>query len=260
MRIALNQMLSDSDPRRNLEIIEAGIAEAAGHQADLVVFPEAAMARFGTPLAAVAEPLKGPWAEAVRAMSARAGLTVVVGMFTPGDGGRVRNTLLITGPGVDTHYDKIHLFDALGYTESETVAPGRQPVTFQLNGLTFGVATCYDVRFPSLFHELAARGAQAILLPASWADGPGKADQWDVLVRARALDSGAWVLACDQASPRSIGRDPGTEPLGIGRSMAVSPSGEVRHQLDAAPGLLIVDLHTTELSASPRCVAGRRGA
>ena len=69
-------------------------------------------------------------------------------MFTPGSGGRVRNTLLATGGGVEASYDKIHLFDAFGFRESRTVAPGVEPVTIDVDGVTVGLTTCYDVRFP----------------------------------------------------------------------------------------------------------------
>ncbi|WP_198045689.1 carbon-nitrogen hydrolase family protein [Kitasatospora mediocidica] len=253
MRVALNQMSAGPDPHHNLKAIEAGVADAVRGGAEVVVFPEAAMACFGTPLGAVAEPLDGPWAEAVRGIAARAGVTVVAGMFTPAPDGRVANTLLVTGGGVDTHYDKVHLYNAFDYRESDSVLPGRELVTFTRGGLTFGVATCYDVRFPHLFQELAARGAHAILLPASWGEGPGKAEQWDVLVRARALDSTSWVLACDQALPEDAGqRPPSAVPRGIGRTVVVTPLGEVVQQLGLEPGQLLVDVDTETVAAVRR--------
>ena len=86
------------------------------------------MCCFGVPLRPVAEPIDGPWASRVREIAAAAGVVVVVGMFTP-DGDRVRNTLLATGPGVEASYDKIHMFDAFGFRESATVAPGADLVT-----------------------------------------------------------------------------------------------------------------------------------
>jgi predicted amidohydrolase len=264
MRIALSQLVAEPDPKANLALVEAGVADAAARDARVVVFPEATMACFGIPLGPVAEPLDGPWASTVRDLACEAGVVVVAGMFTPAAGGRVTNTLLITGPGVDDHYDKIHLFDAFGFTESKTVAPGTRPVTFQVDDLTLGVATCYDVRFPELFTTLAARGATATLLAASWGAGPGKRDQWELLVRARALDSTSWVLACGQADPETIGRQPiGTAPSGIGHSMAVSPLGEVRARLGAEPGLLVVDIEPDQVRTARAAVpvlANRRFA
>ncbi len=97
------------------------------------------------------------------------------GCSPTGSGGRVRNTLLATGRGVEASYDKIHLFDAFGFRESRTVAPGVEPVTFDVDGVTIGLATCYDVRFPGLFQALADQGALITLLPASWGAGPGQA-------------------------------------------------------------------------------------
>ncbi|MCO6010985.1 carbon-nitrogen hydrolase family protein [Actinoallomurus purpureus] len=255
MRIALSQLVAGTDPTANLALVEAGVSDAAARGARVVVFPEATMACFGIPLGPVAEPLDGPWAGAVRDLARRAGVVVVAGMFTPAADGRVTNTLLVTGPGLDDHYDKIHLFDAFGFTESKTVAPGTRPVTFDLDGVTLGVATCYDVRFPELFTTLAARGATATLLAASWGAGPGKRDQWELLVRARALDSTSWVLACGQADPETIGRRPiGAAPSGIGHSLAVSPLGEVRARLGADPGLLVADIDPDEVRTARAAV------
>jgi predicted amidohydrolase len=172
-------------------------------------------------------------------------------MFTPAGDGRVTNTLLITGPGLDERYDKIHLFDAFGFAESRTVAPGNRPVTFAWDGLTLGVAICYDVRFPEVFWRLAEQGAVATLVPASWGSGPGKREHWELLARARALDSTSWILACGQADPETVGRQPiGNAPSGIGHSLVVSPLGEIRARLGAEPGLLVADIDPDETRAA----------
>ena len=134
MRIALAQIRSGTDPTENLRPLADDARRAADAGAALVVFPEATMCRFGVPLAPVAEPLDGPWATAVRSVAVDAGIVVVAGMFVPSPDGRVTNTVLATGPGVDTHYDKIHLYDAFGFTESRTVAPGHEPVVIDVDG------------------------------------------------------------------------------------------------------------------------------
>jgi predicted amidohydrolase len=253
MRIAISQLLSGTDPRHNLEALTGQAEQAAAEGARMVVFPEAAMARFGIPLGPVAEPLDGPWAEGVRAVARRTGLLVVAGMFTPAADGRVRNTLLITGQGVDTHYDKIHLFDAFGFAESDTVAPGERTVTAELDGVRLGFATCYDVRFPELFQRLADEGAQLVVVPASWGAGPGKLAQWEVLVRARAMDSTCWLAACGQADPATVGDRPATKaPTGLGHSMVVSPLGEVEGRLGPEPGLLTVSIDPQETARARR--------
>jgi predicted amidohydrolase len=205
LRLALAQIISSADPAANLELIREYATQAKAAGAELVVFPEAAMRAFGNSLKDIAEPLSGPWAEKVRALATELGIAIVAGMFTPGKDGRVRNTLLVTGPGVDTAYDKVHLFDAFGFQESRTVDAGTEPVTFEVNGTMFGLATCYDVRFPALFTANARAGARVNIVCASWGAGEGKAEQWDLLVRARALDSTTFVVACGQGDPETTG-------------------------------------------------------
>jgi len=238
MRIALNQISSTADPAENLATVRTQVAEAAQQGARIVHFPEATQCRFGVPLTPVAEPLDGPWATAVREIAEEHDVVVVAGMFTPGINGRVSNTTLVTGAGLHLGYNKIHLFDAFGFRESDTVTPGDKPVTFDVDGITFGLATCYDVRFPELFRALADT-APVILLGASWGAGPGKAGQWDLLTRARALDATSWVLACGQADP-DTGHGPA--PTGIGRSAVIDPLGTVREQLDGPPGTILSDV------------------
>ncbi|TCO64293.1 carbon-nitrogen hydrolase family protein [Actinocrispum wychmicini] len=252
MRIALSQFAADPDPARNLEHVRTAVAEAG--DVSMVVFPEATMARFGIPLGPVAEPLDGPWATSVRRIAEAAGVVIVAGMFTPSPDGRVTNTLLITGRGLDTSYDKIHLFDAFGFAESKTVAPGSATIVSTVDGVAVGFATCYDIRFPGLFQKLADSGAEVIVVPASWGSGPGKRDQWELLVRARALDSTTWIVACGQADPTTVGRESGTAPTGIGYSTVVSPLGEIRGQLGPEPGLLVVDVDPAEVATARAAV------
>ncbi|ALG05817.1 carbon-nitrogen hydrolase family protein [Kibdelosporangium phytohabitans] len=253
MRVAMSQFAADTDPERNLDHIRTTVGQVA--DASVVVFPEATMARFGIPLGPIAQPLDGPWATEVRAIAEQAGVLIVAGMFTPSPDGRVTNTLLITGRGVDTYYDKIHLFDAFGFAESATVAPGERIVVSEVDEVTIGFATCYDIRFPGLFQRLADEGASITIVPASWGSGPGKREQWELLARARALDSTTWIVACGQADPVTIGQEPsGKAPTGIGYSTVVSPLGEVRGQLGAEPGLLTVDIDTAEVAEARRIV------
>ncbi|TKV28589.1 carbon-nitrogen hydrolase family protein [Arthrobacter sp. NamB2] len=248
MRVAIAQMTSGSDPSENLEQVERLTREASAGGADLVVFPEATMCAFGNDLSAVVEPLDGPWASRVREIAVGSGIVIVAGMFTPGSEGRVRNTLLAVGPGVDTSYDKVHLFDAFGYRESDSVEPGTQAVTFALEGATVGLATCYDIRFPALFAANAGKGAQVNIVCASWGAGEGKVEQWSLLARARALDSTTFVVACGQADPASSGMQlAGSAPTGVGHSAVVSPLGRVIAELGPAPELAFVDIDTAEI-------------
>jgi len=250
MRIALAQLVAGADPVANLDQVADLTARAAASGAELAVFPEATMRCFGRSLTEVAEPLDGPWATRLRKIAADSQVVVAAGMFTPDEDGRVRNTLLVAGPGLDAHYDKIHLFDAFGFAESDTVAPGTDPVVVEVGGVAVGFATCYDVRFPGLFTTLAERGAQLICLCASWGAGPGKVEQWELLTRARALDSTTFVAAVGQADPATIGVErSGTAPTGVGHSAVISPTGDVLDSLGAEPGLLVVDLDPTDVDA-----------
>ncbi len=247
MRIALCQITSTPEPKVNLDLVAEYAERAAADGAGIAVFPEATMACFGVPLRPLAEPLDGPWATAVGGIAARTGLRIAAGMFTPAGDGRVHNTLLFTGGGQPVVYHKIHLFDAFGFTESTTVAPGDSVV---VTG-DLGLATCYDVRFPELFQALADRGASVVLMPASWGAGPGKREQWELLVRARALDSTSWVVACGQADPTASGITPSPKaPTGIGHSLVADPYGRVVAALGAAPGMLVVDVDPGAVDAA----------
>lgn len=249
LRVAAAQLTAGPDPIANLALATDAVRRAADAGAELVALPEATMAAFGTDLRAIAEPLDGPFATGLRKVAADTGIVVVAGLFEPAEDGRVHNTLLATGPGVEASYRKIHLYDAFGSRESELVAPGSEVVTFELplvkDGLTVGLATCFDLRFAGLFTELGRAGSDLIVVPASWGAGPGKEEQWDLLTRARASDAQAWLLACDQAFVTPVG----TDPLGIGRSVLADPAGRVRARLGAEAGLLVGAVDTDEVTA-----------
>lgn len=248
MRIAVAQIVTGEDPQQNLRLVEEWTLKAAEAGAEIVVFPEATQRSFGYSLKPIAEDPWGPWAEAVRMIGQRCGVVVVVGMFTPGapdvEGRqRVKNTLLAVGPSVYVSYDKLHLYDAFGFQESRTVEAGDRLVRFETRGLTFGLATCYDIRFPQLFQAHARAGAHATLLPASWAAGPGKVEHWRTLAVARALDSTQYVIACGQGLPSAAGvTAPEGAPTGVGHSMIISPTGEILAEAGDGPELLVADI------------------
>lgn len=248
-RIALAQIEVPTDHEEMVEAVRGAVAEAAEEGAHLVLLPEATLTPFGTSLRRAAEAHHEQFAHLLQELAEQHRLVVVAGSFAPTEDGRVHNTVLVRGPGWDPHleYRKIHLFDAFGTDESRTVAAGDELVTFDLAGTRFGIATCYDVRFPEQFTALARRGAQAILVPLAWKDGPGKHAQLQLLLRARALDATAVVLAADQAPPPGY---TGPDPRGIGRSAAVGPLGALREELGREPGLLLVDLDLAEVEAA----------
>jgi predicted amidohydrolase len=238
MRIALAQVASTTDPAANLDLIRDHARRAAEGGAVVVVFPEATMCSFARPAREVAEPFDGPWATAVREIARDLGISIAVGMFTTSHDGRVHNTVLVTGH-TEGRYDKIHLFDAMGYTESKHIAPGREPVIVRAGHYGVGLTVCYDIRFPGLYAALARSGAHAILVAASWAPGPQKVHQWRSAAIARAMDSTCFVIAIDQAAVGDVD-EPGL-PTGVGHSMVVDPTGNVLVELGEAPELAFVD-------------------
>jgi predicted amidohydrolase len=130
-------------------------------------------------------------------------------------------------------YRKVHLYDAFGYAESDTIIPGEltDPLLFDLGDLRFGVMTCYDLRFPEIARVLVDAGATAIALPAAWAAGPAKEDHWATLVRARAIENTCFVLASAQTGPRCTAQ-----------SMIVDPMGTVLACAGEQPGLALATI------------------
>ena len=236
MKVAAVQFVSDGDIEKNLLRAKELISTAAEQDAKLIVLPEATAQSFSSGrLDTQAQELDGVFATDLQAHAEALGVTVVVGMFQPADSvekdgktiNRVYNTALITGPGVHLGYNKIHTYDAFEYRESNTVKPGNELVTFKLDGITVGVAVCYDVRFPEQFKALARQGAEVIVVPTSWADGPEKLEQWRLLSATRALDSTAYVVCAGQARPGGSAKagEP-SGPTGIGHSVIVSPTAQ----------------------------------
>ncbi|ANE04947.1 carbon-nitrogen hydrolase family protein [Corynebacterium crudilactis] len=254
MRIALLQISTNFDKMDNFSRLEEAAKKAAKKGARVLVFPEATSQSFGTGrLDTQAEDLDGEFSTAVKELAVELNVVIIAGMFSPADTvqrgektiARVNNTVLISGAGMHQGYDKIHTYDAFGYKESDTVKPGDELVVFDVDGITFGVATCYDIRFPEQFKDLARKGAQVIVVPTSWQDGPGKLEQWKLLPRARALDSTSWIVACGQARlPKEIQRK---GPTGIGHSMVVNPTGEVVVSAGYEPQMLIADIDVHDL-------------
>jgi len=243
MRVALCQLPISPDPATNLGRVAQAVASAASQGADLAVFPEATLARFGSDLRAVAQPLDGEFGTGLAQLARDSGVALVVGVFEPAPDGRVYNTAVTySGSGeLVAAYRKIHLFDSLGEHESALVAPGSEPVVADLAGIRIGLATCYDIRFPELARALVARGAELIVVPTAWAAGLFKEEHWVTLARARAIENTVWVAAAGQVpDPDS---PPTRAPTGVGRSMLVDPMGTVRADLGPWPqvGVAVLD-------------------
>ncbi|NUT40058.1 MAG: carbon-nitrogen hydrolase family protein [Thermoactinospora sp.] len=244
--IALCQIPVSPDPSVNLKRAQEALAHARG--ADLAIFPEATLTRYGTRITELAEPLDGPFVTGLAQAAREHGIAVIAGVFEPGDD-RVHNTAVaLDADGVlQAAYRKIHLFDSFGASESSLVAPGDRPTVVELAGLRVGLITCYDIRFPELARALVDQGADLFAVIAAWGSGVLKEDHWITLVRARALENTTWTAAVGQApNPQES-----SDGFGIGRSMLVDPLGVVRADLGSGAGVQLVRIDP-ELTASAR--------
>ncbi len=223
MRAAVVQLASGLDKRANRLAASQAVREAGSAGASLVVLPEASMCGFGSPrtdLSELAEPLDGPFVAALIDASAETRTTVVAGTFEPAEGHRVYNTLVIIGPGGPLgHYRKIHLYDALGWRESDRVFPGEPgpdntPVV-SVGNLSVGVFTCYDLRFPESARVAVDAGATVLAAPAAWVAGQHKQAHWATLLGARAIENTAYVLAAAQPGPAYTGCSTILDPFGV---------------------------------------------
>jgi deaminated glutathione amidase len=248
VRVAMIQAEAGLDKAANITVAVEAIASAAEHQPDLVMLPEAFMHDFGTPetnLAAVAEPLDGPFVGAMAEQARKHQTVVVAGMFETGpDRAHAYNSVVVAGLDGEllTSYRKAHLYDSFGYRESDRLTAGSSdPVTFDAAGFTCGVMTCYDLRFPESARNLIDADAQVLLVPAAWVRGPLKEDHWATLLRARAIENTCYVLAAAQCGRKYTGC-----------SMVVDPMGVVVAALGEESGLVVADVDATRLAAVRR--------
>ncbi|MGW3953218.1 carbon-nitrogen hydrolase family protein [Streptomyces sp. NPDC004752] len=246
MLTTVAQFNATPDKAANLKAATALIGQAAAQGSQLVVLPENAMYSNPDPeadTAAHAERIDGPFATAIGTLAERHGIAVVAGMTeAPAtEGERPSNAVLAVDRKGDPLgvYRKVHLYDAFGYRESDRVqAHAPAPLLFTLEGLTFGVMTCYDLRFPEMARFLVDAGATALVVPAAWVVGPAKEDHWTTLVRARAIENTAYVLACGQ-----------TGPVCTGQSLIVDPMGHVAASAGEAPGVASAVLDAARVDA-----------
>ena len=263
MRAAAIQLNATEDTGRNRATADRLVREAAGRGATFVVLPEK-WPVLGTPeqLRAAAEPLDGPTVAWARAIAAELRIDLVAGSFVERTReGRHHNTSVHAGPGGElcAVYRKIHLFDVevagRVYRESDLEDPGRDiVVTEAADGVGVGLSVCYDVRFPELYRALAERGVRVLTVPAAFTLATTR-DHWEVLLRARAIENQAFVVA-----PNQIGRSGDGAESG-GRSMIVDPWGVVLAQAEDAETVIVADLDLArqdEVRAKLPSLANRR--
>jgi predicted amidohydrolase len=264
MKAAAVQLNSLADPAANLAVADRLVREAARDGAELIVLPEKWTAMGSDEqLRGAAEPLDGPSTRWARALAGELGVELVAGSFVervPGQE-KLANTCVHAGPDGELKavYRKVHMFDVevggRSYRESDLEEPGEELVLSETaGGLELGLSVCYDLRFPELYRILAVRGARAFPLPAAFTLATTR-DHWETLIRARAIENQAFVVAANQ-----IGEHPGGSRSG-GRSMIVDPWGIVLAQAPDGEGHVIAELdleRQREVRAQLPSLANRR--
>ena len=254
LSVALVQLDATGDVATNIDAAGALADEAAAGGARLVALPEYLHYRGPDDgFRASARPIPGPYTEPFAEVARRRNAWILVGSTaeTSADPLRPYNTSALIAPDgtIAALYRKVHLFDVAVDrgpldTESARVTPGDRPVTADVDGATVGLTICYDLRFPELYRALALAGAQILTVPANFTERTGR-DHWEVLLRARAIENGAFVLA-----PAQIGGPPG-QPT-FGRSMIVDPWGTVIAQAPDAVAIVRAELDLDRVTAVRR--------
>lgn len=255
MRAAVLQTTTGIDPAANAALVADAIARAAGEGADMLFSPEMVgyvdrdRARAAGNL--TDEAGNGVLA-AAREAAAKAGLWVHLGSIPlrdeRSDGRWANRSFVIDDSGaIRARYDKIHLFDvdlATGesWRESSVYGPGEQVVAVDTPWARIGLSVCYDMRFPDLYRALSNAGATILLMPSAFTVPTGEA-HWHVILRARAIEAAAFVIAPAQTGDHADGRTT------YGHSLAVDPWGEVLLDMGQSPGLAFVDLDMGRVDA-----------
>lgn len=252
MRVGLCQTRTPADPAAALAQVEPLVREAAAQGAELIVTPEGtnilqrAKAKLFEHLAPAEDDV---CVQGLVRLAKEIGVTVLIGsaLVKRPDGKAANRSMLIRPDGsIAATYDKLHMFDVdlptgERHRESSTYEPGDRAVVAEAAGAKLGLTICYDLRFPALHRALAQAGAQVLTVPSAFTRPTGAA-HWEVLLRARAIETGAYVLAAAQGGDHEDGR------ATWGHSMVVAPWGEVIAQLDHSEvGVLMADLDLAEV-------------
>jgi predicted amidohydrolase len=264
VRVAAVQLSSTADPTANLAVADRLTRAAAADGASLIVLPEKWTAIGSDEQSrAAAEPLDGPSLRWARTIARELGVDLIAGSILERIDGheRLANTSVHVGPSGEVRavYRKLHMFDVeVGgrtYRESELEEPGDEIVTSETaSGVELGLSICYDLRFPELYRILAVRGARILTVPAAFTLATTR-DHWETLLRARAIENQAFVIAANQVGTHPAGQHSG------GRSMIVDPWGVVLAQAQDGEGHIVAELDLArqeEIRASLPALANRR--
>jgi deaminated glutathione amidase len=252
MRAALVQLTVNDDPTANLPVTVGYIRQAVSDGAGFVLTPELTNGLSSSRAhqrAVFRHEDDDQTLAALRSEAKAAGVWLLIGslgLLTQDADGRFANRSFLIAPdgSVAARYDKIHMFDVNVsatevYRESEGYRPGNRAVVAEMPTARIGMTVCYDLRFPALFRRLAQAGAQIITVPAAFNHITGAA-HWEVLLRARAIETGCFILAPAQTGfhPESAGKGRKT----YGHSLAIAPWGEILADAGTDPGITLVDL------------------
>lgn len=264
MKTALLQISSSDDPAENLEMVRAMVADAAAQGARWVLTPEVTNC-LSTSTTRQREVLQHEEDDitlaGLRAQAAELGIWLLIGSLgirTHDPDGRFANRSFMIGPQgqVVARYDKIHMFD-VQVTETETFResanyrPGQRAVLAETDFGKVGMTICYDLRFPHLHAALAQAGATILTVPAAFSPVTGAA-HWEPLLRARAIETGCWVLAPAQTGDHRLSR--GKPRRTHGHSLVIAPWGEVLIDAGTNPGIHIFDLDDKSVTEARRRV------
>lgn len=260
MRAGLLQLCVGDVPAENVAPVRAAIRQAVAGGAGFVLTPEVtncvSVSRRHQN-AVLTDEASDPVLAMARDEAAKSGIWILLGsvVVKTGDAdGRFANRSLLIAPNgqITARYDKIHLFDVQvteteTYRESAAIRPGERAVLAQTPFGALGLTICYDLRFAGLYRDLAQAGAQILTVPAAFSPVTGAA-HWQTLLRARAIETGCYVLAPAQTGvhPQSTGRSRET----WGHSLAIAPWGEVLADAGRTPGVIFADLDLEAVSSA----------
>lgn len=247
MKIAVVQLNSQTDKAANVAQAIEFVRRAAGDGAELVALPE--MFAWCGPLqeaAAQAETIPGPTTNAVAAVARECGVYLLAGSLHERVDGQAKpyNTSVLLGRdgSIVARYRKIHLFDVPGLDmESHSIQAGSEVVVATVRRRKLGLSICYDLRFPELYRELSARGAEIIFAPSAFTLHTGR-DHWEVLVRARAIENLTYVVAPNQWGPHP------PDKHSYGHSMIIDPWGTVLSRVPDGVGYAIAEVDLNRVS------------
>jgi deaminated glutathione amidase len=252
------QMCSSKVMEENINKACNLIEQAADSGAQLIVTPEMTTLLDKTPEQQFAKSFSqddDPALPIFQQLAAKRSVTLIIGSLPIHISDRkCANRCFVIGPSGDlvASYDKIHLFDvALGkgnqFRESKDYIAGKQAVVTSAAGTSIGLSICYDLRFPQLYQDLAIAGAQVLTVPAAFTRVTGEA-HWHTLIRARAIETGCFVLASAQGGKHADGRET------YGHSMIVNPWGEILAELESEPGIITATLNLAEVAEARKRV------